>query len=601
MRELRPTPRKDALPDKNAALLETHSIPVGFIGASSLSPTRYLSELGSNLRSSSHPFICTPGIDLSAAHGQETSANNSYPQQSQTATGLGFTSGSLHQRPSLVRAIPSGVTGSGSKTARPIIPAAPCRHDRAPRLFARRPPSLDAFFSIVRGVNLSAHRALLFAQGFDMGMLRIMGVWKPADLSRTLNELLLDGGAAWTAVSPRDVRKTSAGVEVHLPYFGAWIPAGYRIQQYVFSESFLREEPLGEGGAKYESMEYIYAAGVSPGPSVGPIEILDSSESHPSFGTQLPHIRSSPAPSPWQRIPELWVLHRSSGTKPASNVIEFPVGSFLPAFNTPHKAIIIKAQTLLDFLALHSHHSFWEQPCVNQCHKFAAYQFGTPVQAQIYGFPIPSVWVKSDLTLGLVLPKRWRRGIWLGSAGQLEILRATLIVGVRSISVSALVCGRTGTLHTRQVWLPESLPRLDKDGRRYEHREDCEVGQRMRGVIGPRTVHTACHGADAKGDRLRSELSAEEGCPVENRLATGSGEVLTHTLYINDLGDFKVRRGKSHTRRQVRACTGRRGPQAAFRRDTARGRAISGGKVTQRSKGEPQTAEMRRSAEKAAV
>ncbi|KAJ6480650.1 hypothetical protein DFH09DRAFT_1292559 [Mycena vulgaris] len=107
----------------------------------------------------------------------------------------------------------------------------------------------------------------------------------------------------------------------------------------------------------------------------------------------------------------------------------------------------------------------------------------------------------------------------------------------------------------------------------YEHREgeECEVGQRIRGVIGPRTVHTACHGADAKGDRLRSELSAEEGCPAENGLATRSGEVLTHTLYIDDLGDFKCGHapgGEGHMR-HLDATQHGEGPQAAGKRPSA--------------------------------
>ncbi|KAJ6543363.1 hypothetical protein DFH09DRAFT_1282463 [Mycena vulgaris] len=121
---------------------------------------------------------------------------------------------------------------------------------------------------------------------------------------------------------------------------------------------------------------------------------------------------------------------------------------------------------------------------------------------------------------------------------------------------------------------------------------------RWGGTCGELAGHTACHGADEKADRLRSELTAEEGRPVECRLATGFREVLTHTLYIEDLVDFKVSRervthgvkcghapgGEGHMR-HIDATQHGEG-QKRRNSDTAlEGRATSGRNATQRGKG----------------
>ncbi|KAJ7454177.1 hypothetical protein FB451DRAFT_1565385 [Mycena latifolia] len=54
---------------------------------------------------------------------------------------------------------------------------------------------LDAFLADVAGADLSAHRALFLAQGFDMGMLRVVAGWEPADVDRAVYPMLQDGGS----------------------------------------------------------------------------------------------------------------------------------------------------------------------------------------------------------------------------------------------------------------------------------------------------------------------------------------------------------------------------------------------------------------------
>ncbi|KAJ7093272.1 hypothetical protein B0H15DRAFT_831868 [Mycena belliarum] len=62
-----------------------------------------------------------------------------------------------------------------------------------PRRAAVPPTALDVFLSDVAGADLSAHRALFLAQGFDMRMLRVVARWSRADRERAVRELMLDG------------------------------------------------------------------------------------------------------------------------------------------------------------------------------------------------------------------------------------------------------------------------------------------------------------------------------------------------------------------------------------------------------------------------
>ncbi|KAJ7488741.1 hypothetical protein B0H11DRAFT_2229929 [Mycena galericulata] len=53
---------------------------------------------------------------------------------------------------------------------------------------------LDAFLRNIMGTDLSAHRALFFAQGFNMEMIHIISRGTVEDVQRVLHDLLLDQG-----------------------------------------------------------------------------------------------------------------------------------------------------------------------------------------------------------------------------------------------------------------------------------------------------------------------------------------------------------------------------------------------------------------------
>ncbi|KAJ7090748.1 hypothetical protein B0H15DRAFT_244314 [Mycena belliarum] len=79
------------------------------------------------------------------------------------------------------------------KGQRPPVPFLLPLPRRRPKPAVPAATELDAFLTNVAGADLSAHRALFVAQGFDMLMLRAVAGWRPADRVRALRELLQAG------------------------------------------------------------------------------------------------------------------------------------------------------------------------------------------------------------------------------------------------------------------------------------------------------------------------------------------------------------------------------------------------------------------------
>ncbi|KAJ7470188.1 hypothetical protein B0H11DRAFT_2041771 [Mycena galericulata] len=83
------------------------------------------------------------------------------------------------------------VSVPGTTSTAPITPISTTQ----PRALTPNTHSdLGAFLHNVMGADLSAHRALFVAQGFNMDMLRIIARWTDDAKERALHELLLDGG-----------------------------------------------------------------------------------------------------------------------------------------------------------------------------------------------------------------------------------------------------------------------------------------------------------------------------------------------------------------------------------------------------------------------
>ncbi|KAJ6536403.1 hypothetical protein DFH09DRAFT_1178955 [Mycena vulgaris] len=140
---------------------------------------------------------------------EDSSVGSARPRQSQTSTAV--PSSSPNQSPPTRRLPLPNLPGPAfplplpRRASVPTLPAPSAAH-----------PDLDAFLRNVTGIDLSAHRALFLAQGFTMGMLRIVGAWMPVDRTRTLNELLLDGGSALNGrkgLSPLQVMALKLAIE----------------------------------------------------------------------------------------------------------------------------------------------------------------------------------------------------------------------------------------------------------------------------------------------------------------------------------------------------------------------------------------------------
>ncbi|KAJ7474666.1 hypothetical protein B0H11DRAFT_2035075 [Mycena galericulata] len=84
-----------------------------------------------------------------------------------------------------------------SQSSRIQAPPLPHRSLLAPRAHSST-PTLSSFLKNVPGIDISAHHALLEAQGFSMARVHILGTWGRDAIKEVLHRLLMESEAAST-------------------------------------------------------------------------------------------------------------------------------------------------------------------------------------------------------------------------------------------------------------------------------------------------------------------------------------------------------------------------------------------------------------------